>query len=483
MVEVLNDILNKDKGLILNGTIVLGQDQDIISGGFEETEALRGHLAQIAIYDKVLSGEDVLELSQCQSLNYQLLFSSDMQEIELFGVTTDMVPDDYFCDVKREIIVFPDTPTIHDVLDICKRTGGTNFLPMNVDENRRLHGLLKYRYTVGHYAREIGISVRRLRNTSVWNDMVNNVTFNHDFFKPEKCLNCNIECVYLRFTSENWLTMPCSKKSSNLGAACIYKEPNNLRLRGLCFEKEYKSKLKVQAYEDGVPYFYTYFGIIISRKQNGIWHMFDATSQELLAVIDLPVDVIYPVGRHRWKVESSSLCQGSRGELYPISITSCSSSMFTCDNGDCIPKSQLCDSMTQCQDGSDEELCQLLQIPQSYQKQWPSDVQAATEVQTTVQIIRVLDINDEEHWLQFEIEVVLRWVDDRLEYKNLQYAIQKNKLTAEEMENIWVPTFHFYPVYDGKSELISSDIHVARNGDQFTTDFNNHREGERYVFL
>ena len=41
---------------------------------------------------------------------------------------------------------------------------------------------------------------------------------------------------------------------------------------------------------------------------------------------------------------------------------------FTCNFGDCIPLAKRCDTIQDCDDGSDEEICMLADVPSGYNK-------------------------------------------------------------------------------------------------------------------
>ena len=51
------------------GTLVLGQDQDSIGGGFETTQSFQGKLSQVNLYDHVLSVTKIKEMSASCLLN------------------------------------------------------------------------------------------------------------------------------------------------------------------------------------------------------------------------------------------------------------------------------------------------------------------------------------------------------------------------------------------------------------------------------
>ena len=56
---LFEDAVPGDRGIAPGGCLVFGQDQDFIDGGFEAGQSYRGLLAEVAIYDHVLSAERI----------------------------------------------------------------------------------------------------------------------------------------------------------------------------------------------------------------------------------------------------------------------------------------------------------------------------------------------------------------------------------------------------------------------------------------
>ncbi|XP_047739474.1 uncharacterized protein LOC125178830 [Hyalella azteca] len=59
------------KGLPLNGTLIIGQEQDALSGSFSKSEILRGRIAQVNIWSRLLNQTEIISFSDCRTyLNF-----------------------------------------------------------------------------------------------------------------------------------------------------------------------------------------------------------------------------------------------------------------------------------------------------------------------------------------------------------------------------------------------------------------------------
>lgn len=48
------------------GILVLGQDQDILGGGFDMSQSLSGRLTQFGVWDRVLEDEEIINVASCK---------------------------------------------------------------------------------------------------------------------------------------------------------------------------------------------------------------------------------------------------------------------------------------------------------------------------------------------------------------------------------------------------------------------------------
>ncbi|KAM9561778.1 neuronal pentraxin-2-like isoform 1-T1 [Salvelinus alpinus] len=67
------------------GAIILGQEQDMVGGRFDATQAFVGELSQVNIWDKVLKPSDILTMANCSSYTPGNVVSWLDSDVEVFG--------------------------------------------------------------------------------------------------------------------------------------------------------------------------------------------------------------------------------------------------------------------------------------------------------------------------------------------------------------------------------------------------------------
>lgn len=70
------------------GTLILGQEQDTVGGGFDSTQALVGELSQVGMWDRVLSANQVASLARCGRINPAGVAVWTESQIEVHGGAT-----------------------------------------------------------------------------------------------------------------------------------------------------------------------------------------------------------------------------------------------------------------------------------------------------------------------------------------------------------------------------------------------------------
>ncbi|XP_047738843.1 uncharacterized protein LOC125178641 [Hyalella azteca] len=371
-----------------------------------------------------------------------------------------------------------DIATFDETIKMCSRTGGKVFIPTTTEQNNKIHSVLTQPSSVCSPNYQILLGVRRNIISEHWSSYDGRRNVDVVFFREnaDSVTFANNDCASMGISSPLWYLDNCSSNQPLSCTPCSYGNFPPLRLKGLCFKQEEFGFTYILGYHSKTPYFYSLSGILIYKENNNEWYMFDATKQKIVASIRLVADTYNPLGRKLWIVQVHGLCQFRQHDNVLITLTSCESSMFTCDSGDCIASNDLCDGIAQCQDQSDESNCAILHVPQTYNSRSPPQNEAPLIIISNIEILQVLEIDDDHHWLQLDLVVTLTWKDGRLKFMNLHKDSDDNFLSDDEVAQIWIPKFQFSPVQDGDSTLIDKQVQIVAAGEALSTDYNRHRK-------
>jgi Low-density lipoprotein receptor domain class A/Neurotransmitter-gated ion-channel ligand binding domain len=223
---------------------------------------------------------------------------------------------------------------------------------------------------------------------------------------------------------------------------CSFTEQPVAKLRGFCKNTEislaYYPSVNLGSFSwlsvDG-----TY---IIYNKTSQMWNIAVASSR-FKAEASVSYDSLL-IGNHLWTVWNSVICHTGRASDVTISLTLCNKDYFNCDDGRCVHLKFKCDGENECQDGSDELNCKLLQIPGNYNKKLtPVCFSEMGLVNVTFEVINVLNIDEKIGKLRLKFRLSAAWNDCRLEFLDLWYLSTMNTLDPEEMNAIWQPVINF----------------------------------------
>lgn len=136
-------------------------------------------------------------------------------------------------------------------------------------------------------------------------------------------------------------------------------------------------------------------------------------------------------------------------------LTACEANEFTCADGHCIPKSKRCDSSLDCSDQSDERECNRVAVPEGYSNKLPPPRIDGEPIPLytmySIRTIRSLDLQNFQ--ISIDLSVEMKYLDTRLQYRNLQEDRRSNKL--DKWEEVWSPNLK---IVDGTRGLISRTI-------------------------
>ena len=139
-----------------------------------------------------------------------------------------------------------------------------------------------------------------------------------------------------------------------------------LKLRGLC-SSTFFDDTYVPRFKDGFIMYYGVKSTIIEYDvAKKTWFMYRSYDPSVIAESKATYGSLV-IGNHLWQISNDSKCDLSTVKK-TITLTSCSASEYTCDDGLCIDINLRCNGDNDCDDKSDEINCRKISIDKSYVK-------------------------------------------------------------------------------------------------------------------
>ena len=150
------------------------------------------------------------------------------------------------------------------------------------------------------------------------------------------------------------------------------------------------------------------------------------------------------LGTHEWVIiNDTSECGGNSEATIKLSLTACNVTQFTCNDGLCIPMESRCNGRDDCYDKSDELNCKIVDSDTStYNKGMiPPPVNNLNKagIELSIEVHRILAINEIEETFRISYSLILTWKDPRLSYHNLKKNSNLNVLSSTEQFSVWRP--------------------------------------------
>ena len=253
--------------------------------------------------------------------------------------------------------------------------------------------------------------------------------------------------------NESWREDPCTSYTRTCPCS-NNKLPPLLSLRGLCPSSLLKTTkpdlglqfTPVQRPQD-LSNMWFQGGMTSKIYFNNTKWTIDDDVQNVTAVSNAEYNS-YVLGKHEWMVTGDDVsCH--KGEAYTtfFKLTGCLDGDFTCDDGQCVRMEQRCDQLPDCDDESDEMGCKLVVLKDSYNKGVPPiSAKSALDrtivpasVGVSIVLMEVVSIDEVDHSIQLQFEVILSWIENRATYLNLKKETALNKLKEKEVQQLWLP--------------------------------------------
>ena len=202
------------------------------------------------------------------------------------------------------------------------------------------------------------------------------------------------------------------------------------------------------------------------------WNIVNLVDKNTLAHTNSTHD--FPFGSHRWFFTNATCSEaGQPWRQLNLQQKVKQPGQFCCDNGLCIDSEFRCDGNNHCLDSSDEQMCQTVQVPQTYNLDIPPLLEERSgvyvrfhplEIATTVAILNILNINEHASLISLKFGVALEWSDYRLKYNFLKADGHKNTIKSGE-NVIWTPKLTVLVKSDQtKSVEVQHRIKIKKRG-------------------
>ena len=255
---------------------------------------------------------------------------------------------------------------------------------------------------------------------------------------------------------------------------CVSNDPKDYRLvvkiLGLCSKSLYDNQYVFsKSYGRNLVYVGKGYSEI-AWIGNGLWRLTNKGSGytgQLETRIAATVDSL-ALGTHDVVFENDICTKGKENKVVKITITNCEENEFTCFTGGCVNMESRCDRINDCPDSSDEKGCAILRMDETtyIPENPPIKVDSNKKiikipVNISLDILKILDINEVEGIFKVSFQLHSTWFDDRLTYANLKKNSNLNTLTEKEKVDIWTPKIVFSNTKSQDSVIKDANV-IAR---------------------
>ena len=238
---------------------------------------------------------------------------------------------------------------------------------------------------------------------------------------------------------------PCDTKHFCM---CMRKPQSYLKLRGLCNNSAIETfywprndpteikKLKLSGFQSDIDY----------NALFGMWSL-SYMAQNITGMSKASLSS-FTLGKHNWTIKGDTGCNKDINiDSYTteLKMSGCVDGQFTCFDGQCVSMDKRCDQLPNCRDDSDEKGCDILVLKGGYNRNIPpitSDKKGqkiAVNVNTSIDIFKLVDINEEDYSIEIQFQITLVWKENRATYQNLKVNDSLNALTQDDINKLWLP--------------------------------------------
>ncbi|KAK8394124.1 hypothetical protein O3P69_006367 [Scylla paramamosain] len=439
-----------ERSILMNGSLVLGQETDLVNGGFQEQQSFCGFITDFNLYSRTLTPEEVEGLATCTGTTEEgdvVAWSSTQWTVE--GAVEDLqFQEEEYCVKRPRFTVFPELRVNSEAKQLCVNLKSRLAVPRNAEDNERLYAqalpFLNQCRPPNHAKGFFWLAATDESENGVWTDLEGVLLNYTNFVGTNKALSRECAIYLIPPNNQGWDDTTCSDLYK-FCSACREETPAVLKMRGLCEPEDLKAAWFTLHQRPGQkPVFKGFTKYIVEpvKESETSWRLVNLWTNTTLALLHAH-GLHYPMGMQQWQLlEDYEVCGKSKDTQHMLSLSACHAFEYTCGDGTCVNLSQRCDLRVDCPDNTDEIGCEKLVKPQDYLSSLtPAGVEPGPlALNLSLQVLGFSEINLRDLKLTVDLATTLSWYDQRLQYRNLKAIREINHIPPSQ---VWTPKVEY----------------------------------------
>ena len=404
-------------------------------------------VTNLEIYSSPLSMEKMIIMAKGDSCVEEgdYLAWGDMEWILHGQARKETIEKEETCKEKPLVDLYytPFSDGMDSCMHHCENLGTRVPSVATFEEWTRLQTFLKKKlYDKGLSTMQMWLPITDRETEGVWKDfytdqVVQNFTRPWIASKPDggKAENCA-----RLFNENNWGDRRCNYP--NYACMCSHKSTTVLTLRGLCpssaIDLHYKPMNRPSDIREIKLQGLTHTSIEYIEEEK-MWKL-DVVDSNVTGTSKASF-ASFTLGKHNWTIKGDTDCSSRDTYDTELKMSGCSVGNFTCNDGQCVRMDLRCNQLADCRDESDEMNCGILVLKGGYNKKAPpiDSSDPNVDVSVSIDLLRLVDINEEDYSIEIQFEITLVWKEKRATYQNLNEHDSLNALSEKDIDTLWLP--------------------------------------------